>query len=142
MLWHATKLAAGIVLHAVACDQACQGASCMHRHVTKPARERPACGGHVAKLAAGVGPRLWRQCVRAQRSRPCSPGPREGQTGKLPRLAEVDLFIVLDVLCKTGVLLVHIAAPPSRVSRGLRIASSVFAVSRVTDCLHMHCTVM
>ena len=56
MQWHATKLAPGSVLHAMACDQACQGASCMHRHVTKPARERPACGGHVAKLAAGVGP--------------------------------------------------------------------------------------
>ena len=142
MQWHATKLAPGSVLHAMACDQACQGASCMHRHVTKPARERPACGGHVAKLAAGVGPRLWRQCVCAQRSWPCSPGPRVGQTGKLPGFEEMDLSILLDVLCKTDVLLVHIAAPPPRASRGLRIASSVFAVTRVTICLHMHCTVM
>ena len=57
-------------------------------------------------------------------------------------MAEVDLFIVLDVLCKTGVLLVHIAAPPPCASRGLRIASSVFAVTRVTVCLRLHCTVM
>ena len=52
------------------------------------------------------------------------------------------LFIVLDVLCKTGALLVHIAAPPPRASRGLRIASSVLAVTCVTVCLHMHCKVM
>ena len=85
---HATKLAPGSVLHAMACDQACQGASCMHRHVTKPARERPACGGHVAKLAAGVGPRLWRQCVYAQRSWPCSPGPEpDGEVARVRRNA-------------------------------------------------------
>ena len=52
------------------------------------------------------------------------------------------LYILLDVLHKTGVLLVHIAAPPPRASRDLRIASSVFAVTCVTVCLHMHCTVM
>ena len=96
----------------------------------------------MAKLAAGVGPRLWRQCVCAQRSWPCSPGPRVGQTGKLPGFEEMDLFILLDVLCKTDVLLVHIAAPPPRASRGLRIASSVLAVTCVTVCLRMHCNVM
>ena len=72
---HSAKYAPRIVLHAVACDQACHAASCMHSHGAKPARERPACGGHVTKLAAGVGPRLWRQCVLAQRTWPCSPGP-------------------------------------------------------------------
>ena len=96
----------------------------------------------MAKLAAGVGPRLWRQCVCAQRSWPCSPGPRVGQTGKLSGFEDMDLFIVLDVLRKSGVLLVHIAAPPPRASCGLRIASSVFAVTCVTVCLHVRCTVM
>ena len=70
------------------------------------------------------------------------PGPVRRPDGEAARFEEMVLFIVLDVLCKTGALLVHIAAPPPRASRGLRIASSVFAVTRVTVCLHMHCAVM
>ena len=70
------------------------------------------------------------------------PGPVRRPDGEAARFEEMVLFIVLDVLCKTDVLLVHIAAPPPRASRGLRIASSVLAVTCVTICLHMHCKVM
>ena len=70
------------------------------------------------------------------------PGPVRRPDGEAARFEEMVLFIVLDVLCKTGALLVHIAAPPPRASRGLRIASSVFAVTCVTIRLHMYCAVM
>ena len=43
-----------------------------------------------------------------------------GKTGKLLVFDVMVLYILLDVLRKTGVLLVRIAPPPPRASRGLR----------------------